>query len=88
MFVSQKVHVQSGGSGMFIPDSWFKVKNITDPEPISVFLTHKIVSKLSKIWSWMFIPDPDLDFWPVPDPGVKKASDLRYEIQNKEENLF
>jgi hypothetical protein len=23
----------------------------------------------------MFIPDPDLDFLPIPDPGVKKASD-------------
>jgi hypothetical protein len=21
----------------------------------------------------MFIPDPDLDFLPIPDPGVKKA---------------
>jgi hypothetical protein len=26
----------------------------------------------------MFIPDPDLDFYPslIPDPGVKKALDL------------
>jgi hypothetical protein len=24
----------------------------------------------------MFIPDPDLDFLPMPDPGVKKAPDL------------
>ncbi len=71
-----------------IPDSWFKVKNIPDPGPISVFLTHKIVSKLSEIWSWMFIPDPDLDLWHVPDPGVKKASDPRYGFQNKEENMF
>ncbi len=23
----------------------------------------------------MFIPDPDLDFLPIPDPGVKKALD-------------
>jgi hypothetical protein len=23
----------------------------------------------------MFIPDPDLDFLPIPDPGVKKARD-------------
>jgi hypothetical protein len=23
----------------------------------------------------MFIPDPDLDFLPIPDPGVKKSSD-------------
>jgi hypothetical protein len=27
----------------------------------------------------MFIPDPDLDFYPswIPDPGVKKAPDSR-----------
>ncbi len=40
-------------------------------------LTQKIVSKLSKIWSGLFIPDPDPDpdFYPsrIPDPGVKKA---------------
>jgi hypothetical protein len=23
----------------------------------------------------MFIPDPDLDFLPIPDPGVRKAPD-------------
>jgi hypothetical protein len=36
----------------------------------------KIVSKLSEIWSGLFIPDPDPDFLPIPDPGpgVKKAS--------------
>ncbi len=28
-----------------------------------------------EIWSGMFIPDPDLDFLPIPDPGVKKAPD-------------
>ncbi len=38
-------------------------------------LTHKIVSKLSEILSRMFIPDPDLDFLPISDPGVKKSPD-------------
>jgi len=38
-------------------------------------LTQKIVSSLSDIWTGMFIPDPDLDFLPIPDPGVKKALD-------------
>ncbi len=30
---------------------------------------------LSEIWSGVFIPDPDTDFYPsrIPDPGVKKA---------------
>ncbi len=40
-----------------------------------VCLTHKFVSKLSEILSGMFIPDPDLDFLPIPYPGVKKAPD-------------
>jgi hypothetical protein len=26
----------------------------------------------------MFIPDPDLDFLPILDPGVKKAPDLGF----------
>ncbi len=34
-------------------------------------LTQKIVSKLSEIWSGLFIPDPDTDFLPIPDLGVK-----------------
>ncbi len=33
--------------------------------------TQKIVPKLSKIWSGLFIPDPDSDFLPIPDPGSK-----------------
>jgi hypothetical protein len=49
-----------------------KVKKIPDPHQIIyVFLTQKIVSKLSG----MFIPDPDLDFLPIPDPGIKEAWD-------------
>ncbi len=35
----------------------------------------KIISKLSEIWSGMFIPDPDLDFLPIPDPGHTKELD-------------
>jgi hypothetical protein len=34
-----------------------------------------MVSKLSEIWSGLFIPDQDHDFLPIPDPGVKKAPD-------------
>jgi hypothetical protein len=37
-----------------------RVKKIPDPhQRIKVFLTKKIVCKLSEIWSGMFIPDPD-----------------------------
>jgi hypothetical protein len=40
-------------------------------------LTQKVVSKPSEIWSGVFIPDPDLDFLPIPAPGSRgqKAPD-------------
>jgi hypothetical protein len=34
------------------------------------YLKTKIVSKLSEISSGMFIPDLDIGFLPIPDPGV------------------
>ncbi len=62
---------------MFIPDP-----NISNPDPGSAsknlrILTQKTVSKLSEIWSGLFIPDPDPEFLPIPDPGVKKAPRIR-----------
>ncbi len=39
------------------------------------YLTIKIVSKLSEIWSGIIIPDPDLYFLPIQDPGLKKVRD-------------
>ncbi len=30
-----------------------------------------MVAKLSEIWSELFIPDPDTDFLPIPDPGSR-----------------
>jgi hypothetical protein len=61
----------------FIPDpnffhSWSRVKNIpgsgSAPKNLSI-LSQKIGSKLSEISSGMFIPEPDLDFLFIPDPG-------------------
>jgi hypothetical protein len=79
------------GSGMFIPDhgSDFFPFRIPDPNffhPGSririkefKYLNHKMVSKLSEIWSGFYIPDPDPEsgscFLPIPDPVVKKAPD-------------
>jgi hypothetical protein len=67
------------GSEFFpIPDPESRVKKISDPGSGSAsksnlsILTQKIVSKLSEIWSGMIIPDPDLDFLPIPDPGSKR----------------
>jgi hypothetical protein len=72
---------QCCGSGMFFSDTNFSipessVKKIPDPGSASNYFSTfnpKIVSKLSELWSELFITDPDLDFSPIPDPGVKKA---------------
>ncbi len=46
------------------PDPGSKRFRIPDPRKrIKIFLTQKIVYKLSEIWFGMFIPDPDLDFF-------------------------
>ncbi len=34
-----------------------------------------MVSKLSEIWSGLFIPDPDPDLLPIPDPGSRGQKD-------------
>ncbi len=52
----------------------FRIPNLH--QRISEFLTQKVVSKLSEIWSGMFIPDPgSWFFYPsrIPDPEVKKV---------------
>ncbi len=46
-----------------IPDLHQRIHSILTPP--------KMVSKLSGIWSWLFIPDPDPDFLPIPDPGSR-----------------
>ncbi len=61
------------GSEFFHPDprSEFFPSQIPDPhQRITCFKTQKIVYKLSEIWSGLFIPDPDPDFLPIPNPGV------------------
>ncbi len=63
---------------MFIPDpnffpSQIQIFSIPDPHQ-KIILTQKIVSKLSEMWSGLFIPDPDPDFYPsrIPGSGIKK----------------
>jgi hypothetical protein len=58
---------------VFHPASRVKKIWIPDPDPrqrLGIF-DPKIVSKFSVIWSGKFIPDPHLDFLPIPDPGSK-----------------
>ncbi len=52
--------------------------NFFHPESASKnlsILTQEIVFDLSEIWSGWFILDPDPDFLPIADQGVKKAPD-------------
>jgi hypothetical protein len=61
------------GSGMFNSDPGYnsRIRKILDPAPASV-VTPKIVTKLSKIYSGIFISDPDtgsLIFLTIPNPG-------------------
>ncbi len=76
------------GSGMFIPDPTFfhpgsriRIKEFKYFNPKK---TKKMVSKLEKIWSGLFIPDPDADFLPIPDPGSRgqKGTGSRIRICN------
>ncbi len=69
---------QCCGSGMFMPDPNFfhpgsGVKEIPGSASKNLsILSQKIVSKLSELWSGMFIPDPDLDvFTHLYDHGKK-----------------
>ncbi len=47
-----------------------------------------MVSKFSEIWSGLFIPDPDPEFLPTPDPGVKNGIGSRIRIRNTAWNLW
>jgi hypothetical protein len=54
---------------LFHPGSRIRIKKFN-------YLTQKSVSKLSEIWSGLFILDPDPVFYyqsRIPDPGVQKA---------------
>ncbi len=71
---------QCCGSGMFIPDPNFfhpgsGSKNLR-------ILTQKIVSALSDIWSGLFIPDPDPDFFRHHGSRDQKGTGSRIQIRN------
>jgi hypothetical protein len=42
----------------------------------TLIISKKMVNKLSKKRSWLFIPDPDLDFLPILDASVKNGQNL------------
>jgi hypothetical protein len=88
---------------MFIPDPDFfhPGSRILDPGSASKnlsFLPQKIVSILSEIWSGLFLPDPDPDFFypsrilfflPIPDPGsrIQGSKGHRIRIRNTDSCL-
>ncbi len=69
---------QCYGSEFFHPDSRVKKNPGSASASKNLNIVKPIVSKLSEIWSGMFISNPDLDFLLIPDPGVKKAPDPQH----------
>ncbi len=75
---------------MFIPDPIFfhpgsRIQGHNDPGSriqirIKEFLTEKIVSKLSEIWSGMFIPDPGSGSWIYTHPGSRGQKGIGSQI--------
>ncbi len=47
-----------------------------------------MVSKLWKIWSGMFIPDPDADYLPIPDPGSRGQKGTGSRIPDPQHCIF
>jgi hypothetical protein len=57
---------------MFNPDPNFSIPDTVKRIPDAYFEKQIIVSKLSEIWSGMFIPESDLDFCPSRIQGSKR----------------
>ncbi len=55
--------------GSRIPDPNFSIPYFGSASKNLSILTQEMVSKLSEMWFGLFIPDPDPDFLPMPDPG-------------------
>ncbi len=89
---------QCGGSGMFIPDPTFfhpgsRTRTVSIPDPGSSSKNLSILTP-QKTKKWFLsskkydpgcssrIPDPDADFLPIPDSGVKKAPNPGSRIRN------
>ncbi len=75
------LRIRDPGSRIRIFPSRIRIK-----EFLSI-LTLKIVSKLLEIWSGLFIPDPDPDVWPIPDPGSRIQGSKRHRIPDPQHCL-
>ncbi len=67
-------------------DSRSRIRNRIK-ELSTVFLAQKIVSELSEIWFGIFIPDPDLDILPIPDPEFRGQKGAGSRILNTVNHL-
>jgi hypothetical protein len=93
---------QCCGSGIFIPDPNFSIPNpgskrflIPDPhqhQRINVFLTKKLFLSSRKYGPGcsprIQIPDPDLDFIPIPDPGSRVQKDTESQIRIRNTDFY
>ncbi len=83
--------IQYCESGMFIPDPWseFLHPGSASKNPRSRiwykefnYFNPKNVSKLSEIWTGLFISNPDPDFLTIPDPGSRGQKSTGSRIRN------
>ncbi len=63
-----------------IPDPGSQRHRIPEPDPqqkFKYFLSKTIDTKRSKVWSRMFMPDPETGLFPfrIPDPGIKNTTE-------------
>jgi hypothetical protein len=74
------------GSDFFpyrIPDqNFFHPGSRIHRKEFKYFNPKKMFFMLSEIWSWLFIPDPDPDFLPIPDPGSRGQKGTGPRIRN------
>ncbi len=75
---------------MFNPDPesefFYPRSRIQDQTKNLNIITQKIVSKLSEIWPGMFIPDPNLKFLLIPDPGFRGQKGIGSRSRDTEKN--
>jgi len=62
---------KSCGSGIFSRIRIFPIPDLGSTSKNLSIQTQIIVFKLSEICSWLFIPDLDHDFYPIPDLGSR-----------------
>jgi hypothetical protein len=84
-YQSSRCSIADPGSAFFpsrIPDPNFFHPGSTIYNEEFKYLTKKMVSKLTEIWSWLFIPDPDHGSWFFTHPGSRGQNGTGSRIRN------